>query len=152
MNVLHHDGMSGSCAPTPHQRPSLVENYKDDLGVSRPGQLSLIPLLNLNKEIEPTPRRTSRKHPGVTELPYLKAIQALLQGPTPLAQLIHLDDATDGAVLIEALRQGGLQLPVRRVPIFDANDEVILCDVCILTAADVRRIHRALKKVEADHA
>jgi hypothetical protein len=112
-------------------------------------QLPLIALLSLNEEVESTHFRPSRKHPDVTLLPHLNAIQALLQGPTPLAQLVRLEEATDGPRLIDTLRQFGLQLPVHRVPICDTNYEVTFCDVCTLTAADVRRIHRALKKAEA---
>jgi hypothetical protein len=76
----------------------------------------------------------------------------LLQGPTPLAQLVSLEEATDGLAIIDTLRQFGLQLPVRRVQCFDANYDIFVCDVCALTAADVRRIHRMLKKAEGDHA
>lgn len=115
-------------------------------------QLPLIALLGLTEPGEPPPLRPARKHTGSTMLPHPTAVQTLLQGPAPLAQLVRLEGATGGPALIDALRQFGLQIPVLAVPTFDSNYDVILCDVCTLTAADIRRIHRALKKAEGDHA
>lgn len=127
MDSIHNDGTSGRDAPT---------------------QLPLIARLGLTESVEPPPARPARKHSDIVLLAHRNAIQALLQGPTPLAQMVTLEEANDGLALINTLRQAGLQLLVRRVPIFDANYDIIFCDVCALTAADVRRIHRALKKSE----
>lgn len=130
MDSIHNDTKSGRDAPV---------------------QLPLIAPLGLTEAVEPPLSRPARKHPDIVLLAHRNAIQALLQGPTPLAQLVTLEKATDGLALIDILRQSGLQLVVRRVPIFDANYDIIFCEVCALTAADVRRIHRVLKKAEGDH-
>lgn len=131
MATIHNDSTSGRVAPT---------------------QLPLIALLGLTEAVEPPAARPPRKRPDVVLLAHRNAIQALLQGPTPLAQLGTLEKATDGLALIDILRQSGLQLLVSRVPSFDANYDIVFHVVCSLTPADVRRIHRALKKVEVDHA
>jgi hypothetical protein len=109
-------------------------------------QLPLIEMLHLDRAVESTAQRAARKHAGVLQMPHAIAVQALLNGPTALAHLVNLERATNGEVLVDALRQFGLQLPVHSIPMFAANWEIIMLDVCMLTAADVRRIHRALKK------
>jgi hypothetical protein len=111
-------------------------------------QLPLIALLSLDDVVEPAPsRRPVSKHAHVSDLPYLNAVQALLQGPMPLAQLVRLEAAIDGTSLVNALRQFGLQLPIHQVPVFDINYDVSLIDVCALTVADTRRVNRVLKNV-----
>lgn len=115
-------------------------------------QLPLLTLLSVDDVIQSTPSRPARKHADVSDLPHLSAVQALLQGPVPLAHLVRLEVTTDGPALVDALRQFGLQLPVHQVPVLDANYDVRLIDVCALTIADVRRVNRALKKVGGHHA
>lgn len=127
MDFIHNDGTSGRDAPA---------------------QLPLIPLRGLTEVVEPPPSHLARKHSDIALLLHLGALQALLQGPTPLARLATLEGVADDLALINTLRQAGLQLPVRRIPSFDANYDIFFCDVCFLTAADVRRIHRALEKAE----
>jgi hypothetical protein len=112
-------------------------------------QLPLIALLDVDHAVASAPRRTAGMKADIFDLPYLKAVEALLQGPAPVSKLVDLEASTDGAEIVNALRQFGLEVPIQQVPIFDANYEILLRDVCALTAADVRRINRALKKAEA---
>ncbi|UUZ49506.1 hypothetical protein LP420_04215 [Massilia sp. B-10] len=94
----------------------------------------------------------SRKRSGVRPMPHLNAVQALMQGPMPLAQLVCLENLTDGIAFVETLRQFGLELPIYTVPAFDANYDVDMVEVCVLTTADIRRVNRALKKIGGEYA
>jgi hypothetical protein len=116
-------------------------------------QLPLISQLNLEDQVEQAPsRRAVRKLASVSDVPYVNAVQALLQGPVPLAHLVRLEAAINGVALVDALREFGLQLPIYQVPMVDINHEVLMVEVCVLSAADVRHIHRVIKKLGGGYA
>jgi hypothetical protein len=109
--------------------------------------------LQLFDSLPPSPfvdvhARTRSKPLTLTLDRHRAALQCLLQGPVPLAQIARAAGATDEQKLVDELREIGLDIQTVTVPSPGNGGDADFVTVYRLTRRDIRKVFQYVKKQE----
>lgn len=113
-----------------------------------PLQLQLLGSL-LPSQVIDAPTRTRSKPLSLTDDRHRAALQKLLHGPTPLAQVARAAGTLDEQGLVSELRALDLDVQIVMVPSpVEGGAATDMVMVCCLTKRDTRKVLQHIKKQE----